>query len=215
MISRRKGKLSKFLLPFTKLLQKTHLSPNGVTVLGFLTSLLVIPFLVFFVNYTIATLVILFAGFFDALDGAYARATNRVTERGGFIDSVLDRYSDVVIIVTIIFAGLCSVVWGVVALVGFLLVSYSRARAEAFHIKHFLVGFAERPVRLLLLALALLLENWYPGTVNYMIIALAIMTHLTVLQRAIYAKDALTKDAKKSGQRKHAYDGQLVSQRAK
>jgi archaetidylinositol phosphate synthase len=194
MMSRRKGKFSRFLLPFTKLLQKTHLSPNGVTVLGFLVSLLLIPFIVFFVNYTIATIIILVTGFFDALDGAYARTINRVTERGGFIDSVLDRYSDVIIIVTIIYAGLCNVVWGVIALIGCLLVSYSRARAEAYGVKHFLVGFAERPVRLLLIASALLLENWYPKTVNYMIIALAIMTHLTVLQRAIYAKDILSKN---------------------
>jgi hypothetical protein len=56
------------------------------------------------------------------------------------------------------------------------------------------VGFAERPVRLLLIASALLLENWYPKTVNYMIIALAIMTHLTVLQRTVYARDILSKN---------------------
>jgi archaetidylinositol phosphate synthase len=98
------------------------------------------------------------------------------------------------ILVTIIYAGLCNVVWGVIALIGCLLVSYSRARAEAYGVKHFLVGFAERPVRLLLIASALLLENWYPKTVNYMIIALAIMTHLTVLQRTVYARDILSKN---------------------
>jgi phosphatidylglycerophosphate synthase len=204
MISRRKGKLSKFLLPFTRFLQKTHLSPNGVTVLGFLITLLIIPSIIFFGNYTIATVIILVAGFFDALDGAYARATNRVTELGGFVDSVLDRYSDAIIMVTIIFAGLCNVVWGVIALVGFLLVSYSRARAEAYGIKHFLVGFAERPLRLVLIALGLLLQNWFPMVVNYMVIALAVMTHLTVLQRAIYAKDVLSKDSeRRSVQRKN------------
>lgn len=199
MISRRKGKVSKFLLPFTKLLQKTHLSPNGVTILGFLVSLLIIPSLVFFVNYTIATIIVLIAGFFDALDGAYARATDRVTELGGFVDSVLDRYSDAIIIVTIISAGLCNIVWGVIALVGSLLVSYSRARAEAYGVKHFLVGFAERPLRLLLIAFALILQNWFSKIVNYMIIVLAIITHLTVLQRAIYAKDVLSKNSEQGG----------------
>lgn len=203
MISRRKGKLSKFLLPFTRFLQKTHLSPNGVTVLGFLITLLIIPSIIFFGSYTIAAVIVLVAGFFDALDGAYARATNRVTELGGFVDSVLDRYSDAIIMVTVILAGLCNVVWGVIALVGFLLVSYSRARAEAYGIKHFLVGFAERPLRLVLIALGLLLQNWFPMVVNYMVIALAVMTHLTVLQRAIYAKDVLSKDSeRRSVQRK-------------
>jgi archaetidylinositol phosphate synthase len=191
MFSSRKGKLARLFSPFTKLLQKTHLTPNGVTVLGFLISLLVIPFIIVFASYTLGAVIILVTGFFDALDGAYARAINKVTLRGGFIDSVLDRYSDAMIIVTIIYAGLCNVVWGVVALIGSLLVSYSRTRVEAYGVKHFLVGFAERPVRLLLLAAALIFEGWYPKTLNYMIIALAIMTHLTVLQRAIYAKDVL------------------------
>jgi phosphatidylglycerophosphate synthase len=179
------------------------LSPNGVTVLGFLITLLIIPSIIFFGSYTIAAVIVLVAGFFDALDGAYARATNRVTELGGFVDSVLDRYSDAIIMVTVILAGLCNVVWGVIALVGFLLVSYSRARAEAYGIKHFLVGFAERPLRLVLIALGLLLQNWFPMVVNYMVIALAVMTHLTVLQRAIYAKDVLSKDSeRRSVQRK-------------
>jgi len=171
------------------------MSPNDVTIVGFLVSLLFIPAIAFFANYTIATVIVLIAGFFDALDGAYARATNRVTELGGFVDSVLDRYSDAIIMVTIIFAGLCNVVWGMIALVGSLLVSYSRARAESYGVKHFLVGFAERPFRLVLIALSLLLQNWFPLIVNYMVIALAVMTHLTVLQRAIYAKDVLSDDS--------------------
>jgi archaetidylinositol phosphate synthase len=191
MISSRKGKLARLFSPFTKLLQKMHVSPNSVTVLGFLISLLVIPFMIVLANYTLSAVIIFVTGFFDALDGAYARAINKVTLRGGFIDSVLDRYSDAIIIATIIYAGLCNVVWGAVALIGSLLVSYSRARVEANGVKHFLVGFAERPVRLLLIVVALILEGWYPKTLNYMIIALAIMTHLTVLQRAIYAKDVL------------------------
>jgi archaetidylinositol phosphate synthase len=191
MISSRKGKLARLFSPFTKLLQKTNLSPTGVTVLGFLISLLVIPLIIVFANYALGSVIILATGFFDALDGAYARAINKVTLRGGFIDSVLDRYSDAIVIGTLIYAGLCNVVWGVVALIGSLLVSYSRARVEAYGVKHFLVGFAERPVRLLMLAAALLLEGYFPKTLNYMIIALAIMTHLTVLQRAIYAKDVL------------------------
>jgi phosphatidylglycerophosphate synthase len=191
MISSRKGKLVRLFSPFTKLLQKMHLSPNGVTVLGFLISLLVIPLMIVFANYALSAVIILATGFFDALDGAYARAINKVTLRGGFIDSILDRYSDAIIIATIIYVGLCNVVWGVLALIGSLLVSYSRARVEAYGVKHFLVGFAERPARLLLLVAALILEGWYPKTLNYMIIALAIMTHLTVLQRALYAKDVL------------------------
>jgi archaetidylinositol phosphate synthase len=197
MLSRRKEKVTKLLVPFTRLLEKTHIPPNGVTIIGFLISILVAP-LVILLSYTMACIMVLVTGFFDALDGAYARMINKVTVRGGFMDSVLDRYSDAIIMVAIIYAGLCNVVWGVIALVGSLLVSYTRARVEAFGVvKRFVVGFAERPVRLLLIGSALLIENWLPKTVNYVVIALAILTSLTVLQRSVVAKDLLSGSTEK------------------
>jgi archaetidylinositol phosphate synthase len=146
---------------------------------------------------SLAGIMVLVTGFFDALDGALARLTEKVTPRGGFLDSVLDRYSDAIIVVAIVYSGLCNIVWGIVALAGFLLVSYSRARVEAYGIKRFAVGFADRPLRLLLLATAFFMENWLPRIMNYVIIALAILTHLTVLQRGILAKDVLSKTSSK------------------
>nr|MDO8099264.1 CDP-alcohol phosphatidyltransferase family protein [Candidatus Njordarchaeota archaeon] len=196
MLSRKKDKVTKLLYPFMRFLEKTHISPDGVTIIGFLLSLLIVP-LVVFLNYIMACIMVFVTGFFDALDGAYARMINRVTPRGGFLDSVLDRYSDAIIMVAIIYAGLCSVVWGIIALIGSLLVSYTRARVEAFGVvKRFVVGFAERPVRLLLIGSALLLENWFPRTINYVVIALAILTHITVLQRSVYARDLLSEPKK-------------------
>ena len=194
MISRRKDKIAKFFQPLAKILEKTHLSPNAITVIGFLLSLLIVPFAVQ-LQYFFAGAIIIITGLFDALDGALARLTNRVTLWGGFLDSVLDRYSDAIIMLAIIYAGLCNIVWGFVALIGSLLVSYSRARVEAFGVKRYAVGFAERPVRLLLIALSFFLESWYPRTINYAVIALAILTHLTVLERSILAKDALSENA--------------------
>ncbi|WXG45411.1 MAG: CDP-alcohol phosphatidyltransferase family protein [Candidatus Atabeyarchaeum deiterrae] len=191
MLSSRKKRFSRLLYPFAKALEKMHLSPNAVTALGFFLTMLVAPSIIL-ANYILAGILVFAAGFCDVLDGALARMTNRVTALGGFIDSVLDRYSDAIILLAMVFAGLCNVVWGFIALVGSLLVSYSRARVEAYGVKHFVVGFAERPIRLLLLGFALLLESWFPRTVNYSVIALAILTHLTVLQRAISAKDVLT-----------------------
>jgi archaetidylinositol phosphate synthase len=191
MISRKKDKLAKLFRPLARMLEKTHLSPNVITVIGFLLSLLIVPFTVL-LDYNLAGAMIIVTGLFDALDGALARLTNRVTVWGGFLDSVLDRYSDAIIMLAIIYAGLCNIVWGFVALIGTLLVSYSRARVEAFGVKRFVVGFAERPVRLLLIAFSFFLENWYPKILNYAVITLAILTHLTVLERSILAKDALS-----------------------
>jgi archaetidylinositol phosphate synthase len=190
MISKKKGKLAGLFRPFAKLLDRMHLSPNAVTVIGFLLSLLIVPFTLL-LDYALAGIMIIAAGFFDALDGALARLTDRVTPRGGFLDSVLDRYSDAIIVLAIICAGLCGIVWGFVALIGSLLVSYSRARVEAFGVKRYVVGFAERPVRLLIIAVSFFLEYWYPSILNYAVIALAILTHLTVLERSILAKNVL------------------------
>ena len=75
------------------------------------------------------------SGLFDALDGAIARTYGEVTKFGGFFDSLLDRYADAVVLCGIMLGGLTELYWGLAALIGSLLVSYSRARAEAAGIK--------------------------------------------------------------------------------
>ena len=73
----------------------------------------------------------LISGLFDALDGALARIYGNETKFGGFFDSILDRFSDAAILCGITLGGLTELHWGFFALVGSLLVSYARARAEA------------------------------------------------------------------------------------
>jgi archaetidylinositol phosphate synthase len=88
----------------------------------------------------------------------------------------------------IIFGGLCDKLWGLIALTGSLLVSYSRARAEAAGIKMESIGLAERAERIIILATASLLAFfWQPETaINAGVILLAIVSNLTVLQRSAY-----------------------------
>jgi archaetidylinositol phosphate synthase len=93
----------------------------------------------------------------------------------------------------IVLGGFSNVSWGIAAIIGTLLVSYARARAEAAGVKMESIGLAERPERIVILALASLITlAWFPA-LEWSIILLAILTNLTVLQRVIYFYRALKK----------------------
>ena len=163
------------------------LTPNTLTVIGFITSSLAA---VAYMNvksnkvYLIAaSILILLSGFIDTLDGILARHTGKESIFGGFFDSVVDRFSDAVVLMAIIVSGLCNVGWGLAAMVGSLMVSYSRARAEASGVKMISVGFAERAERMLLLVVVTLGAYFNFVLLRWGIILLAILTHFTVLQR--------------------------------
>jgi len=177
-----------------KMLHNLGLSPNQVSILGIafavlsaltywqwkLNSLLLI----------LAPLLMLASGLLDALDGALARLYGEATNFGGFFDSLLDRYADAVILCGIILGGLTEVSWGLAALMGSLLVSYARARAEAAGVKMESVGLAERAERIVLLALASFLSYVWLDALSWGVLVLAILTNLTVVQRAIYFRKA-------------------------
>ena len=128
----------------------------------------------------------LFSGLFDALDGAVARIYRENTEFGGFFDSLLDRYADAIILIGIILGRLTDISWGLIALMGFLMVSYTRARAEAAGVKMESVGLAERAERIVFLAAISFLSYFWFDTLNWGILIIAVLTNVTVIQRAIY-----------------------------
>jgi archaetidylinositol phosphate synthase len=141
----------------------------------------------------LATILLLASGFCDALDGIIARIYQQASVFGGFLDSLLDRYADAVVYGGIIIGGLCDPFWGLAALAGSLLVSYSRARAEAAEIKMESVGIAERAERMLILAVASIVAIFWLPALNWGIILLAVLSNLTVLQRAVHVYNSLKK----------------------
>jgi len=140
---------------------------------------------------------LLISGFFDALDGILARLHGDVTVLGGFLDSLLDRYADALVFLGIIVGWLLVnpvwVLWGFLALVGSLLVSYSRARAEAAGVKMESVGVAERAERIIILAVASFLSLLWADALRWSVVLLAVLTNLTVLQRVMHFRNALKK----------------------
>jgi len=169
-------------------LSKTPISPNAVTWFGFLLTLGAAA-LILTEHLFAAGFVVLVAGFFDMLDGALARSTGRVTQFGGVLDSALDRLAEGALLLSIlvIYAREQSIL-GVsiagVALLGSVLVSYIRARAEAIGLDCE-VGLFTRAERVVVLVLGLLLSQ-----IDYaLIVALGIImvfSFVTVSQRLIY-----------------------------
>jgi archaetidylinositol phosphate synthase len=182
-----------------QLLHGAGFTPNKISLLGLLAALLSACFYWSSQFDTgllaAAALFLLVSGFFDALDGVLARLYGEVTVFGGFLDSVLDRYADALVLAGIILGWLItdSQIWlffGMLALMGSLLVSYSRARAEAAGVKMESVGIAERAERLIIVVVATLLSLLWLPALRWGIFLLAVLTNFTVLQRVFYFRKA-------------------------
>ena len=136
----------------------------------------------------LATALLLCSGLCDALDGVMARLYGEVTAPGALLDSIADRYVESAVLLGIIVGGLCAPLWGALAIVGSLLTSYVRARAEAIGIAMESVGLFERAERLLIVLASSVAELAWPraSALELGIIVLAIASNFTVLQRAHY-----------------------------
>ncbi|MDX1814296.1 MAG: CDP-alcohol phosphatidyltransferase family protein, partial [Candidatus Bathyarchaeia archaeon] len=141
----------------------------------------------------LAVILLLASGFCDTLDGVIARIYQHQSVFGGFLDSLFDRYADAVVYSGVIIGGLCDPLWGIAALAGSLLVSYSRARAEAAGIKMESVGLAERAERMIILAIVSIAAFFWLPALNIGIMLLAVLSNLTVLQRGLYFYNSLKK----------------------
>ncbi|TRO51951.1 CDP-alcohol phosphatidyltransferase family protein [Candidatus Bathyarchaeota archaeon] len=195
MLTKLKQRVQSWLGSNAAIFHKLGLSPNHVSILGLVLTLisalvywkwnLYLPFLI------VAPLLLLVSGLFDALDGVIARIYGETTIFGGFFDSILDRYSDAIILSGIILGGLTELHWGLLALMGSLLVSYSRARAEASGVKMESVGLAERAERIMIIVVASFVSYVWIDALNWGVLLLAFLTNLTVIQRALYFRKAL------------------------
>lgn len=173
--------------PVVRLLAGMHVTPDMLTWFGFLLACGTAA-LIFTGHLFAAGFAMLLAGFFDMLDGALARMTDRITKFGGILDSTLDRLSEAVLLLAVlyVYAAGNSVPGAVLvglALVGSLMVSYIRARAEGAGLKCE-VGIFTRTERVIVLALGLLLSRFdYALTAALMIIA--VFSFITVIQRMV------------------------------
>lgn len=216
----------KIIDPFVKLLIKVGLTPNAVTSIGFVLNVGVAAIFIIgaedgnrgdFSYVGWAGALILFAGLFDMLDGQVARLGNMKSVFGALYDSVLDRYSEL-----IMFLGICyylvahhyflSSIFAFIALIGSMMVSYVRARAEGLGVDS-KGGLMQRPERVITIgvcAIACGIASSYIGgdyklyitgikwhvfetmsIFTFPITILAVLTNLTAFKRLVNARKAL------------------------
>lgn len=171
--------------PLANVAKKIDFSPNTISVAGFLTTTLAAAF--FALDLRVGGVILIIGGAMDMLDGVVARVNDNVTEFGAFLDSVLDRYADAFIFLglSVYFyrdGNISAVVLSLGTLIGALLISYARARAEGLG-KECKVGLLERPERIILLVFGAL-TGWMVEVLWLMII----LTHLTVIQRIYHVR---------------------------
>jgi CDP-diacylglycerol--glycerol-3-phosphate 3-phosphatidyltransferase len=176
------------LYPLVRLLSAMRVRPDTLTVLGWALSLG--SAVLFGLGYAqIAGVVMLLGGLFDALDGAVARESNRMSAFGAFLDSTLDRLSEAAIFVGIIFfysaaARPYEALLAGVAMTFSLLTSYARARAEGLGIEC-KVGLLERAGRIAILSVFTIVGLLTVGL--YLVAAGAL---ITTAQRIIHVRRA-------------------------
>lgn len=197
MFSRRIQRQARHLV--TLIMQpmaRLGVTPNTLTVIGLLLSILTA--VVIAQGFLLAGgLLVLFAGIFDMFDGAMARVRNAATTFGAFFDSTLDRYSESIILSGVLFYALQrpdlqdafwpfahTQLWMIamiyIAVVGSLMISYAKARAEGLGLEC-KTGLLARPERVILLALGLL-----SGTVMWALVLLAIFSNVTAVERIVH-----------------------------
>jgi CDP-diacylglycerol--glycerol-3-phosphate 3-phosphatidyltransferase len=162
----------------------SRIHPNVLTFIGLLINIYA-AWLLSQGGFRWAAAVVVGAGLFDMVDGRVARATSQVTRFGGFFDSVVDRYSDLALYIGLLvyYASINRffyIVLTAIVMMGSVMVSYTRARAENT-IPKCKVGFLERPERIVLIIIGALFDRM--AAVLWVI---AVLSNVTVVHRMIY-----------------------------
>ncbi len=206
--------------PVINLFTKTGITPNGITIIGFIITIIATIVLIAGAEMgrmedtryiTWFGIILLLAGVFDMLDGQLARKTNNMTKFGALFDSVIDRYSEMVMFFGIAYYLVSyhyflSGIFAFIAMIGSIMVSYTRARAEGLGTECS-IGIMQRPERVLTIGISAILYgvishytgifklsvDWLPfplieniSIFTIPIFVMAVLTNYTAFQRLNY-----------------------------
>jgi phosphatidylglycerophosphate synthase len=190
-----RARVKGLMTPIAIGLGRLGLSPNALTVIGFLIAC-VAAIAAGLQAWLAAGFLVIFGGVFDLFDGALARATNRVSKAGAFLDSTFDRWGEGVVYIGVV-AGCLSAgfdlgaILAAAAMSTAFMVSYTRARAESLGFAPpagmAAVGLAPREVRIVVLTLGLLLAGLLGGTVvlGAALGLITVLATITTIQRIV------------------------------
>lgn len=186
MLGHYKAPLHRFFDPVARLLFRARVRPNHLTVLGLGVSIAAAyVFSVGRLRWGAALLAV--AGLFDFFDGAVARLAGSDSDYGAFLDSVVDRYSDLAVLLGILVfyehaADTLGAVLTMATIAGTVMVSYTKARAQSIGVRCE-IGMMERPERLIALIAGAAFHLLTP-----IMVLLALLTNLTAIQRIVYTR---------------------------
>jgi CDP-diacylglycerol--glycerol-3-phosphate 3-phosphatidyltransferase len=171
---------------------ESRLTPNAISVTGLLLNL-VAAALIWQEQYILGGIAFIVGSVCDTLDGRYSRMSGKGTQFGAFLDSTLDRIEEGIVLTAVaaVFAAhdnQLAAAATVVAVLASLMVSYTRARAEALGVEC-KVGIASRAVRVVILSAGILLAD--VGLLAPSVYVLAVLGTVTVLQRIFHVRSAL------------------------
>ena len=189
MLNKFRENLQPILEKMGILFASMGLSPNTLTLIGFITT--IIASIIFGLNSlqlepilnssVVGSIMLLIAGFFDVIDGSVAKITKKTSKKGAFLDSTLDKISEAIIFLGIAIGELANPILCLIAVSSSLLVSYTRSRAETLGLDLSGVGFGERAERLLVLAIMGFLP--FSHSLEYGVIIVIVISIITVIQR--------------------------------
>lgn len=227
MIQRIVQVVYKILMPLVKRLVRWNVAPNHITTAGFIVNVAAAVVLIIGgehgTRYDLgylgwASALILFAGVFDILDGQVARVGGKATKFGAVYDSVIDRYSELIMFLGICYflvshAFLLSSLLAFIAMIGSVMVSYTRARAEGVGIAC-KTGLMQRPTRILFIGLSglfcavstALTDGYVKVFIGGMLFShaetiaifslplglVAVLSNVTAIGRLLYCRDQLS-----------------------
>lgn len=172
--------------PLVSFLLAIGLRPTPINFIGLFAGLLA-AFVVSWGNFSLAAIILLFSGLADMLDGAVARALKVESKFGVFFDSVCDRYVDTAFLLGLSWyfmnqSAPIYVFLTFATVVGTVVTSYSRARAESLSLSSRYIGFMNRPERIILLLIGVV----FPQTLPAVFWILAILTNITAIHRIVF-----------------------------
>ena len=180
MLNNLRDSLKPVLQGVGKTFAATGLSPNVFTVIGLVFAFIssIVYGLGFEYALVIGGIILLISGFFDIVDGQVARYANKMSKKGGFLDSIFDKIAEVAIFFGILVGNYAEPYLVFLAITLSLLVSYTRALADSAGIKMQGIGIGERAERLLVIAIVGII-----GFMEIAIIIVIIIAAITLIQR--------------------------------
>lgn len=188
-----RGKSEAVAAPLAAAAEKVGLTPNQLSAVSLIFAALAFVFYYLSASQSwllfVAALMVLLNAVLDLADGALARKTGKADTKGDFLDHVIDRYADMLILAGMVFAGYVPWPVGFLAAVGIMLTSYIGTQAQALQLGRYYGGIMGRADRLAATIAATVATALYPQLVaglsilGWLIVAIMLSSHITALQR--------------------------------